>query len=161
MNGSSKVYSAILLALFLIVLMIAILTGTNVYRSIHSSAEQSDEENLSISLIANAIRANDRAGGVSVTDGSDIPAAHAAGISGPVLVMSETTAVNTYELRIYSKDGRVYQEYALAGSDYSQERASEITQSETFDVEISDGIVRVSTDGGQANVALRTLQETL
>ena len=50
------------------------------------------------------------------------------------------------------------QEYSLAGSGCTPEKATEVTTSDTFDFSYSNGLLAVTTDQGTAEVALRYMQ---
>ena len=70
----------------------------------------------------------------------------------------ETLDSGTYETRFYLYEGKIVQEYSLATNAYTPERATEVTESSSFDFSYSGGLLRVTTDQGTAEVALRYTQ---
>ena len=99
-------------------------------------------------LICNVVRANDSKGAIAQGQGPE----------GKSLVVVEPLDSGTYETRFYLYEGKVVQEYSLAGSGYTPEKATEVTASDTFDFSYSDGLLAVTTDQGTAEVALRYMQ---
>lgn len=103
---------------------------------------------LSSALVANTVRAQDRAYALGAADGPE----------GPALVLSSHLPSGDYETRIYLSGGSVVRELALAGSPMSPASATEVVPSSTFSFSFDDGLLTVETDGGTCSVALRTPQ---
>lgn len=171
-----RVFTGMLFALFVIVLLMAILAGTDVYRALYQEGETADNQRLSLTLLANDVRANDQIGSVArawVTedtvsveevdaDGGALSLAavaedaHGGFIQGPALVLRETLPGGVYETRLYRYDGTIMEEYALADAPYDPEKATAIVASSVFDFSYQDGLLTIVTDAGEVSVALRT-----
>ena len=81
--------------------------------------------------------------------------------AGQVRVTQNTAFGRIQNVRVCDTchgEGKVVQEYSLAGSGYTPEKATEVTASDTFDFSYSDGLLAVTTDQGTAEVALRYMQ---
>lgn len=145
----ARVFTVILFCCFVVVLLLAILAGTNTYKSLYTMNEETNNERLSLTLLTNTVRANDSAQAVGEGQGPE----------GKSLVLSEEAAGNTYETRIYQYQGNIVEEYAIASKDYNPNRATVVTASEQFDFEYANGLLTLYTDAGHAQVALRSVEE--
>ena len=176
--NSSRVFTGILFALFVITLLMAILAGTNVYRGLHRISDAADAQRLSLTLLANDVRANDQIDAVGLawvgTDSVDLTIAQAGEdlgtrseatasavssqslLQGPALVLRETLPSGVYETRLYRCDDTIMEEYALADAPYEPEKATPIVKSSIFDFSYEDGLLSITTDVGTATVALRS-----
>ena len=171
-----RVFTGLLFALFVVALLMAILTGTGVYRSLHQEGVTADNQRLSLTLLANDVRANDQIDAVAcawVTE-SDVRTTVAEGagvldssvedteieerslLDGPALVLRETLESGVYETRLYRYDGTIMEEYALADAPYDPEKATSIVDSTVFDFTYQDGLLTIATDAGTVSVALRS-----
>ncbi len=149
--GSSSpkhVFSAIVMGVFFAALLLALIAGVLVYKHVTDVQAQANAQREGIGLVTNAVRANDASGAIAVGQGPE----------GRSLVILEKLASGTYETRFYLYEGKVVQEYSLAGSLYTPERASTVTESSTFSFAYNHGLLSVTTDQGTAEVALRSLQ---
>ncbi|MCL2826027.1 MAG: DUF4860 domain-containing protein [Eggerthellaceae bacterium] len=140
----SRVYTAILFAFIVVFLLLLLLTGMNVYGAINSQRDASDSTRLALSLITNNVRMNDTADAVRVGTGPE----------GPALVLVEYLDTGAYETRIYAYQGMIVQEYAMAGSAYTPDRADPIVASKTFYFEYTNNLLTIHTDAGDACVML-------
>ncbi len=147
-SSSKHVFSAIVMGVFFAALLLALIAGVLVYKYITDVQTQANTEREGIGLVSNAVRANDGSGAIAVGQGPE----------GRSLVIVEKLASGTYETRFYLYQGEVLQEYSLAGSLYTPEKASMVTKSNTFDFAYSHGLLSVTTDQGTSEVALRSLQ---
>ena len=156
-------------------LLMAILAGTDVYRGLNREGDAADNQRLSLTLLANDVRANDQIDAVACAwvteEGVDMVVAQgreelglpeAAGASdtrclldGPALVLRETLPSGAYETRLYRYDGVIMEEYALADAPYDQSKATAIVRSSVFDFSYGGGLLTIVTDAGQTSVALR------
>lgn len=170
-----RVFTGLLFALFVAALLMAILTGTNVYRELNREGETADNQRLSLTLLANDVRANDQIDAVAwawvTEEGVDMVVAHgreeleqpemADGdsprnlLDGPALVLRETLPSGVYETRLYRYDGVIMEEYALADAPYDPSKATAIVPSSVFDFSYAGGLLTITTDAGQVSVALR------
>lgn len=146
---SGEIFTMILFAFIVGILLIALLMGTRVYSAVNSSRITSDDTRLGLSLIANSVRINDHVNGISISRGPE----------GKALVLSEQLETGSYETRIYAYQGKIVEEYSLADKEYLPENAREIVASELFELEYSDGLLNLSTDYGSVNVAFRSEKE--
>lgn len=174
-RDNAHLFTAVLFALFVVLLLMGILVGTNVYRSLYASGERTDATRLSTSYLANQVRANDQIDAVAcawVTDEGiylgiadedglawdDNSEEHAQNslLQGPALVLRETLESGVYETRIYRYNNQLVQEYALADSPYNPEGATVVADTSRFEFRYEHGLVRITTDAGETCVALRT-----
>ena len=147
-DAGKRLFPALVLGAFFLALLLALFSGATVYKNISDSTAKTNDARVGAGLVCNAIRANDAKGVVAVGEGPE----------GRSLVIRETLATGSYETRFYLYEGNVVQEYSLAGSGYTPEKATEVTASDTFDFSYSDGLLAVTTDQGTAEVALRYMQ---
>lgn len=147
-NGSAgRIFTGILFVMFVVALLLAFLAGTNVYRGLQDLSSRTDEARLSLSLVVNHVRANDSSQAV----------AEGVGPEGPSLVLVEhVEGSNDVETRMYLYNGSIVEEYAIAGSAYTPERALSIVESSQFSFSYAQGLLTITTDSGTANVALRS-----
>ena len=170
-----RVFTGLLFALFVATLLMAILAGTDVYRGLNREGDAADNQRLSLTLLANDVRANDQIDAVACAwvteEGVDMVVAQgreelglpeAAGASdtrclldGPALVLRETLPSGVYETRLYRYDGVIMEEYALADAPYDPSKATAIVRSSVFDFSYGGGLLTIVTDAGQTSVALR------
>ena len=164
-----RVFTGLLFALFVATLLMAILVGTGVYRVLHQEGAVADNQRLSLTLLANDVRANDQIDAVDrawVTedavsvevagaDGFEAAAAAEDGLfQGPALVLRETLPSGVYETRLYRYDGTIMEEYALADAPYDPLKATAIVDSSVFAFSYEDGLLTIETDAGATAVAL-------
>lgn len=145
-QGASHIFTGVLFALFIVVLLLALVCGTNVYRDLYDTSQRIAQQRAATALIANTVKAVDTQGAVFEGPGPE----------GPALVMRETIDSQVYETRLYEHQGSIVQEYALAGSDYNPERASVLVESSTFGFVYEGGLLTIWTDDGAVEVAMRT-----
>ncbi|MEC4175070.1 DUF4860 domain-containing protein [Adlercreutzia sp. R21] len=170
-----RVFTGLLFALFVVALLMAILTGTGVYRVLHQQGQAADNQRLSLTLLANDVRANDQIDAVArawVTEDAvlmDMAEGGALGpsqveaeasesnlLEGSALVLRETLPSGVYETRLYRYDGTIMEEYALADAPYDPEKATPIVDSSVFDFAYENGLLTIVTDAGEVSVALRS-----
>lgn len=143
-----RAFITLLFAVIALFLLIALLAGTSAYRSVNEVRTSSNDTRLGLSLIANAIRANDSTDAVGVADGPE----------GLALVLTEHLENGDYETRLYAYQGSIMEEYARAGAAFTPEKAREVVASSTFDFAYGDGLLTVFTDQGSTSVALRSVR---
>lgn len=145
---SGRVFIVLLFGLIIVFLFVMLLFGVRTYDSTNNSRIASDERRLGLSLIANSIRINDVVDAVGIGVGPE----------GESLVLTESIEGQTYETRIYTYQGKIVQEYTLAQSAYTPDRAREIVNSSMFEFDYSDGLLTVRTDQGETSVAFRSVR---
>ena len=143
-----RVFTALLFALFVITLLLAIMAGTRVYSALSDMRSQTDQDRLAMGLLVNSVRSSDAIDAVSV----------GAGPEGRSLVLTERLANGTYETRIYLYRGQVVEEYSVAGTPYTPDKATPVVATGTFDFTYSQGLLTIVTDEGRAEVALRSVR---
>lgn len=143
-----RIFPSLVLGVFFIALMLALIAGVSVYSSISNSTTATNTARQGAGLVVNVIHANDAQGAIGVGQGPE----------GRSLVVTEKLDSGTYETRFYLYQGKVVQEYSIAGSQYSPENASEVIQSNSFDFSYKHGLLTVTTDQGTAETALRSVQ---
>mgnify|MGYP002518112029 CR=1 FL=1 len=145
-SPAKRLFPALVLGAFFLALLMALVTGALVYKSISDSTAATNSARQGAGLVCNAIHANDERGAIAVGQGPE----------GRSLVIVETLDSGTFETRFYLYQGQIVQEYSLAGAAYSPETATTVTASSTFDFSYSHGLLTVTTDQGTAEVALRS-----
>lgn len=143
--NTSHVFTGILFALFIVVLLIAIVIGTNVYKSLYGSQHEIAQERIATSLLYNTIRTIDSIDALEI----------AAGPEGPALILNEYAIAGTYETRLYLYEGALVQEYAHDGSPFDPSQATRLIETDAFDFNYRDGLLTIMTSQGQTNIALR------
>lgn len=141
-----RFFTVILFALFVAVLLIAIMAGTGLYRALVDVRDQADTSRLATGLIANSVRASDATDAVGAGQGPE----------GRSLVLSERLENGTFETRIYAYQGMIVEEYALADAEYTPDKATPIVASERFSFSYENGLLSVETDDGNVQIALRS-----
>lgn len=147
-KDTGKLFALLLFALFVAALLMAIVAGTGIYRSLSQMQSSAGDARLGLNLVANSVRANDAAGSVAVGSGPE----------GRALVLVENLDSGSYETRIYLYQGSIVEEYALASAAYTPAKATKIVDSSTFDFTYSSGILTVTCDQGSVDIALRSVQ---
>ena len=149
-QGYARVFTILLFTLFIVLLLMAFVMGTNVYRSLSIMNTTTNDQRAALTMLANSVRNNDALSGVGINE---------RGPEGNALVLSEHLPNGTFETRIYLYEGNVIQEYALAGANYMPSRATVIGPSETLEFAYDDGLLSITTDQGTSFVTLRTLRK--
>lgn len=145
-RSTSHLFTIVLLAVFFIVLMVGLVVGVEMYRSAARAQMETDTMRMGTGLLSSYVRANDRTNVIGVGEGPE----------GKSLVLTETYGGNSYEMRIYQHEGKIVQEYSVAGTAYTPARAQVLVESTTFDFRMSGKLLTITTDQGTVNVALRS-----
>lgn len=143
-----RAFSILLFTVFVVVDLLALMAGASSFGSITKMQQSNDARVMTLGPITSSVRANDVDGGVASGNGPE----------GRSLVLLQKDAEGTYETRIYLYRGAVMQEYALAGSSYTPEKATALARSNTFTFSYDDGLLTIVTDAGEARIALRNMQ---
>lgn len=148
-TANSRTFTIILLAVFFIVLMTGLAVGVAMYQTVANNQLDTNAARMQAGLLASNVRVNDTANAVGVGNGPE----------GRALVLTERTDDGSaYEMRIYLYQGNIVQEYSVAGSAYTPERAQPLIASTAFDFELHGNLLVIRTDQGATNVALRSYQ---
>ena len=149
LRSSTRVFTIVLLAVFFIALMIMLASGVTMYRSVANDQLEANAMRIQAGLLTNTVHANDVAGAVGEGTGPE----------GRALVLTRVDADgDKFETRLYLYQGEIVQETAMAGRPYAPERAEQLMDSSTFDFELADGLLVISTDHGDTAIALRSDQ---
>ena len=142
-------FNGLLMAVFFVAVAGGVVLGASLYRSVVAERAAAEDARLEANLLAGAVRALDATDAVATADGPE----------GPALVLIERLDVGTFETRIYLHQGAIVQEYAVAGSELSPERATVLCASDRFTFDVSeDGLLTIRTSAGEHHVALRSAQ---
>lgn len=144
-SGAGRLFTGLLFALFVVVLLLALVAGTKVYSALTTMSAQGNDDRVAVSLLANTVRAQDAADAVG----------EGAGPEGPALVLTEHLASGAYETRIYLSGGWVVEEYSPADAPYRPQAATPLVATGDFSFTYGDGLLQIDTDRGTAVVALR------
>ena len=139
-------FPLLLFGVFVVVLLLALTAGARSYGSLVRMQAANDERIMTTGPLVSAVRANDLANSLSVGEGPE----------GDALVLSQSDLEGTYETRIYTYQGSIMQEYALASSPYDPSKATALAESSTFEFSYEDGLLSIRTDAGEVHVALRS-----
>jgi len=139
-------FPLLLFAVFVVVLLLALMTGARSYGSLVQMQATNDEHIMTVGPIVSAVRANDLADSLSVGPGPE----------GDALVLSQSDLEGTYETRLYLYQGQIMQEYALATTPYNPQKATPLAESSTFEFDYVGGLLVINTDEGEIHVALRS-----
>lgn len=142
---ASRLPSLILFALFIVVLLIALVAGVKAYSALVEQGDQANESRFANGLIANSIRSMDSY--ASVQQGQ--------GPQGPSLVMIENTEAGFFETRIYLWQGEVLLEFSPSHDPYTPSKATKLIDSDIFEFTLENNFVHVTTDEGSTDIALR------
>lgn len=143
---ASRIPSLVLFALFIVVLLIALVAGVRAYSSLVDEGNDANEERFANGLIANSVRAMDSYG--SIQEG--------VGPEGRSIVMIESTDAGFFETRIYLWKGAVVLEFAPSYEAYQPSRSTKIIDSQTFDFVLEPNLLHVTTDEGTTDIAIRS-----
>lgn len=147
-RSAMRLFTVMLLALFFVALMGGLASGIGVYGSVMDARSRVGDVHMRAGMLSNVVRMNDAADAVERGEGPE----------GPSLVLVQRLETGTYQTRVYAYRGMVVQEYAIAGADYNPERATALFASSSFDFQMEGSLLRIYTDGGQTDVALRSDQ---
>lgn len=145
-QGTMRAFTVVLFAIFVVVDLLAIMAGTRGYQALHQAQATQEARDLSLGPIVSAVRANDASSAIGRGQGPE----------GESLVVTEALDSGTYETRFYLYQGSLVEEYALAGSPYTPEKATALAATSSFSFDYQGGLLTVTTDGGTASVALRS-----
>lgn len=141
-----RVLALLLFGVIVAALLCVLMLGTTVFRTLAAERNLAADLRMASGLIPNSVHGMDQYDAVSTIQGPE----------GPALVLRESTDAGTYELRYYSYDGSIVQEYALEGTPASPDRAIAVVESGTFGFTVEDSLVTVTTDAGTFYIALRS-----
>ena len=144
-STASRIPSLVLFALFIIVLLIALVAGVRAYSSLVTEGEDANEHRFANGLITNSIRAMDTYG--SIREGE--------GPQGPSIVMMESTDAGFFETRIYLWQGEVILEFAPSSEPYTPTRGTKLLDSDTFEFTLDPDLLTVTTDEGTTDISIR------
>lgn len=145
-NNLQRAFSILLFSVFVIVDLLALVAGTSSYGSLTRMQQTNDARLLAVGPVISSVRANDTQNGVQRS--SDAP-------EGDALVLVQHDAEGTYETRIYLYEGKIVQEYTIAGSPYTPSKAVVLAESSKFEFSYEGDLLTIVTDAGETKIALR------
>lgn len=145
-STASRIPSLVLFALFIIVLLVALVAGVRAYSTIVDEGNDANEHRYANGLITNSIRAMDTYG--SIREGE--------GPQGPSIVMMENTDAGFFETRIYQWQGEVILEFSSSSEPYTPSKGTKLLDSETFEFTLDPELLVVTTDEGTTDIAIRS-----
>lgn len=145
-SAASRIPSLALFALFVCALLLAMVAGVRAYDQLVARSDSADEERFSSGLIANSIKSLDSYGFIESRRGPE----------GNALILMEPTDAGVFETRIYEFEGQILLEYTAAEQPYDPTRATKLLDSEEFSFVIESGIISVTTDEGDTDIAIRS-----
>lgn len=143
--GGKGIAPVLLFALFMVLLLLALVAGLRSYSNEVDSSNESKESRLSVGFLVNTVRNFDTTGFIRTSDGPE----------GDALVLVQYANDMEFETRIYKYDGNLMQEYAVAGTPYTPQNATVLFPTEQFAFDVEGELLTIDTDEGTANVALR------
>ncbi|MBQ9021968.1 MAG: DUF4860 domain-containing protein [Eggerthellaceae bacterium] len=153
-RGHSRNYFVIFeIALFIIIvglLMFTLGSGVNVYRNISDQRWNDEQSRTGLTLIANSVHITDTIDAVGVGVGPE----------GQALVLTELFSTGAYETRIYLHEGNIVEEYAMAGTPYTPERATPLVESDFFDFSYSNNLLTVNSAHGSEKIMLHSVRKS-
>lgn len=141
-------FTLLIFAMFVAALLGALVLGTQAYSKINALSDAANDRRQALGVVVNAVRAADAQGTVGTLDGPE----------GPALVLTEHLDSGDYETRFYLYEGNIVQEYTLAGTPCTPEKATVLAPSDSFSFDYKDGLLAIACDEGTADVALRNTQ---
>lgn len=145
----SRAFMVALLAVFFVVLMTGLAAGVAMYQAVATNQIDTNNARMQAGLLASNIHSNDSLNAIGTGNGPE----------GRALVLTDRlSGEDAYEMRIYLYQGKIVQEYSVAGSAYTPERAQPLINSSSFDFELHDNLLILFTDQGATNIALRSYQ---
>ncbi len=141
-------FTLLIFAMFVAALLGALVLGTRAYSRINALSDAANDRRQALGVVVNGVRAADAQGAVGTLDGPE----------GPALVLTEHLDSGDYETRFYLYKGNIVQEYTLAGTPCTPEKATVLAPSDSFSFDYKDGLLSITCDEGTADVALRNVQ---
>lgn len=145
---TTRTFVILLMAVFFIVLMIGLAGGAVMYQKISGAQIANNNVHLQSGLIANTVHVNDAYHSVEEAEGPE----------GRALVLVESLEIGDFETRLYLSQGRLMQEYAVAGNPFNPITATPLFDTDSFDFSFDGKLLTITTDKGTCNVALRCKQ---
>ena len=134
---NTRVFTVVLLAVFFVVLMAGLAVGVAMYQAVANNHLETNAARMQAGLLASNVHVNDTVNAVGTGNGPE----------GRALVLTEHGEDGcSYEMRIYLYKGNVVQEYSLAGSAYTPERAQPLISSSTFDFALHGSLLVIFTE---------------
>lgn len=143
------VFEIALFALIIGMLMITLGAGVGVYRNISETRWADEQNRTGLTLIANSVHITDTIDAIGV----------GAGPEGQSLVLTELFSTGAYETRIYLHQGNIVEEYAVAGSPYTPERATPLVESDVFSFSYANNLLSVNTTHGTEQIMLHSVRK--
>lgn len=148
-GGPLRAFSALLMAVFFVVLMIGLVSGVWMYRSIAKTQARANDLDMEAGIVASAVHVNDVHDSLQKGEGPE----------GDALVLVDQVGGESYETRIYQYQGKLVQEYTLGGRPYSPQDANELLDVERFSFDVDESLITMDIDGRMINLYVRSSQD--
>lgn len=147
--SGARVFPLTLFGIILLAVLILVTVGTQVYKMVVEAQVDSDERRAGLSYLSARVRAADVKDSVLLREGPEGTA---------LVLLEEDSDGSVYETRIYLYEGRLVEEYAMAGGEFSPDNAVAVAETESFlPVFTRDNLLEITTDQGTVKAALRTV----
>jgi hypothetical protein len=111
---NTHVFTIVLFAVFFVVLMVGLAAGVSMYLAVATNQLDTNAARMQAGLLASNVHANDEGNALGTGNGPE----------GRALVLTDRlSGEDAYEMRIYLYQGKIVQEYSVAGAAYTPERA--------------------------------------
>lgn len=145
-NSRAGQIAALTSIIICLVLLMALPALT--YSGILKSKTASGELRGTLSYLRSQVKSHDKSGCVEIRNG------------GELLVLKDVDGEYVYELRIYSRNGMLCEEYALEGMKTIEGNVTEMSPSESFRAEyVSEGLLKLSAGSGSILIDLYAAAE--
>ena len=135
-------------ALFLAGFLMLVIFGAQTYRNTVSVQNGNNETRATLSYISATVRAYDGTGAVQVSQAQTQDGAE-------TQVLSLADGDTGYAMRLYTWQGNLMEEYAKADAALSPSASNVIGETQTFELEKDEDLLRVKTDEGSVLLHLR------
>ena len=132
-------------AIFLAGFFLLVIFGAQSYRSTVVSQSENARTRALHSYLTTVAKNCDSKDAVSLRQDASV---------GSVLVIAD--GESGYAIHIFKYDGFLMEDYAPTDAEPSPERAQKIAATESFEAEISDGLIVVDTDAGRVLIRPRS-----
>ncbi len=144
--ATSRILFLILFVFFAVVLFTALAVNCGAYDLLADEYDETNECRYTNGVIVNSIRSADSCAAIKEGEGPQ----------GKSIVMMEKTDAGLFEKRIYLWQGGILLEFAQSGEPYTPSNGTKLAESETFDFSLEPNLLRVTTDEGSADIAIRS-----
>jgi len=132
-----------LLVSFAVIALLIVLLGVQVYGAIDARGTETHRSRTTLLYLAGKVRAADP-GCVDVVQRDGVP----------VLRVRETAQGEVWYTYIYHRDGALCEYFGSAARAFDADFGAPVTQTPSFDVQLADGMLTVTSDGHTLHLTL-------